>query len=142
MRSPSYPDPKADIGSHRFHISVYPHSGSYTAEKIYHTAMSVVHPCLLIENTELFGCMFSLSKNSSANIETVKLSDDNSAFILRISEAEGSTCRQTLTFGITVKSVTECLLNEEPVADVPLQNNSFEFTLHPNEIKSFIIKVR
>lgn len=142
LRSPAHPDPEADIGSHSFHISMYPHSGSYTAEKIYHTAMSVVHPCLLIENTELFGCMFSLSKNSSANIETVKLSDDNSAFILRISEAEGSTCRQTLTFGITVKSVTECLLNEEPVADVPLQNNSFEFILHPNEIKSFIIKVR
>lgn len=142
LRSPTYPDPEADMGKHTFHISVYPHSDSYTAKKIYHTAMSVVHHPLLIENAKLLGSMFSLQENSSAHIETVKLSEDNSAFILRISEAEGSTCRQTLTFGITVNSVTECLLNEEPVADMLLQNNSFEFVLRPNEIKSFIINIK
>lgn len=142
LRAPTYPDPTADRGRHDFHIAVYPHSSARSDNSVYHTAMSVIHPCRLMDQTAISGAMFTLSEPSGAQIETVKLSEDNAAFVLRISETEGSSSLQNVQLGVPVKSVTECLLNEEPIADVPLENNTFSFTLRPYQIKSFLLKVK
>ncbi len=144
LRSPTYPDPEADQGEHRFAYSLLPHSGRWGTETI-RQAYALNDPLRLYaaaapapEPTQepMNGPDNSLVAVDRPHvvIETVKQAEDGRGFIVRLYECMRQRAEVTLSCGVALAAVYQTNLLEEEEQKLAHTQNSVTFPIKPYQI--------
>jgi alpha-mannosidase len=136
LRSPMYPDPLADEGTHHFTYSVYPHRGDWTEGEVVAEAFALNSPLLVTLGQERPS--FLRAEGLSLGIGALKRAEDGEGLILRVYEPHGGRGTATLTFSRPWTVVPVNLL-EDPIAEpAGVQGEDARVTLdfRPFEVKS------
>jgi alpha-mannosidase len=142
LRSPTMPDPMADVGEHEFKYSLYPHSGSWSDETqreayllndpilVYKSKNAIRHPANPSSHLR------SLISTSSAGIilETVKRAEDGNGIIIRLYESQRKRGHVQLHAGFSLEAAWVTNLLEENQSAVSVENNSIQLYVRPYQI--------
>jgi alpha-mannosidase len=148
LRSPTMPDPMADVGQHRFKYSFYPHAGSWN-EATQREAYLLNDPILVYRSKferqssgKPIASLDSLISVSEPNvvIETVKRAEDGNGIILRLYESQRKRGQVQVRFGFAVESAWETNLLEENESKLSIENDSIQLTLRPYQIMTLRLK--
>lgn len=151
LRSPSWPNPEADKGSHEFTYAVYPHQGSWeeaqTVKRGYelNIPLQVVRANTKFSNNALmpsFGSFLNLSADNLILMTFKQAQNNPQEWILRCYESHGKTAELSLQsrWGLKLKEAVDLL--ERPVENIQsknIQSSSAQqnLTIHPWKIASF-----
>ncbi len=143
IKSGTYPNENADIGSHEFTYSIYPHSGRWQDAQTVQQAYNLNVPLVSLlqdknaarnplENNSLISC-----NRENCFVEVVKRAEDGNGLIVRMYENKNSQVKARITFGRPFKEAYECNLLEKN--EIILKSNEYEFEciFKPYEIKTF-----
>ncbi len=108
LRCPTWPDPQADLGQHRFSYGIYPHRQHWTVAKTPHQAWEFnqplvakilkpqenadVHPRTLPPQAQLFGW-----NADNVLLMALKQTQDQSGWLVRVYETHGETTNLEIT---------------------------------------------
>jgi alpha-mannosidase len=128
LRAPTYPDPTADRGSHRFSYAFTPF-GTGDLAKVIREGYRLNNPLL-----PATGSLPSVASTSDPAVilETIKPAEDGNGAVLRLYESLGHPATTALRTTLAHVSATETDLLERPIASADLER--LEFT--PFEIKT------
>ncbi|MEZ5180343.1 MAG: glycoside hydrolase family 38 C-terminal domain-containing protein [Acidimicrobiales bacterium] len=121
LRAPTWPDPVADRGHHRFAYAVLPHAGATSAGGVIEEAHAfnaplVVRPVGRTEGSLPGQGSVVAPDRRGVSISAIKAADDGDGTIVRLHECFGGARRVALTIpGAT--SVARVDLLEEPLAE-------------------------
>ncbi|MDR2634857.1 MAG: hypothetical protein LBC13_02630 [Clostridiales bacterium] len=124
LRSPNYPDPKADRGDHRFTFAVYPHAGDAVDSDLLRIGYEVNNPLILTDMTARISPIAEVTGDGII-WETVLTAPDGS-IALRIYEGKGRPSRASVKVKIPCEAVAETNMlfeNPKPIEDL----NAIEF---------------
>lgn len=148
LRSPTYPDPEADLGKHRFTYSLFPHPGDHLIGGVIKAGYELNVPLewVAIEPrtpSKAFPSELSFIHVDIPNVivETIKPAEDGAGIILRLYEAYGMANSAILNFAFPVRSVHLADMLERNIALLPSQNNGFEVSFRPFEIKTLRLEL-
>jgi len=148
LRSPTMPDPMADVGEHQFKYCLYPHSGPWN-EETQREAYLLNDPILVHQsNVEVrmserpFSSLQSLISSSSPNviIETIKRAEDGEGIIVRLYESQRKRGPVRLTTGFPVEAAWETNLLEENETALRVENDAIQLELKPYQIMTLRLK--
>ena len=155
LKSGVYPNPDADNGFHHFVYSLYPHMGDYRKGRVIEAAYDLNVPIRLYyancqKLREKAGQQYSLIRSDTEGVyaDTVKLSEDGKALIIRLYEGYGARKQVCCDLrDIQPVSVRECDLMENELQDVQEKdllgtNDRFSFEIRPFEIRTFRIGIK
>ncbi len=146
LRSPSMPDPQADLGKHEFRYSLLPHAGGWGIDTlreayalndpliIYQSAHNPRRP--MQESEYLPGESFLTVDADNVVIETIKQSEDGQGIIVRLYECMRRRQLITLRAGFSLQAVQRVNLLEETLENLGVKNREVSFTIKPYEIIS------
>ena len=150
LRSPRRPDPKADIGTHHFTYSIYPHSGNiYESDFIKQSYLLNRETLYTVKNSKnsstkkavhSFASIQSIDTIDSVIIENIKEAEDGNGVIIRLyeSKADSSNCELELANNYT--KATLCNLMEKNIEQLEIKNKKIFLSFRPFEIKSIRIE--
>jgi alpha-mannosidase len=141
LRSPTMPDPQADLGNHRFAYSLLPHEGAWSDSTVA-AAYALNDPIIAAgprrgdASSGQLAPGGSLVAVDSPNvvIETVKGAEDGRGFVVRLYESQRRRGPVTLTSGIPLARASRTNLLEEDESKLTLQGNTISMELRPYEI--------
>jgi alpha-mannosidase len=136
LRSPTHPDPVADLGPHTFTYSLLPHHDNWRAITI-PAAYKLNDPVLVIDNgSAVTGQMPPLVAVDQDHvvIETIKQAEDGYGLIVRLYECHRQRNTITLNTGFDLHSVTLTNLIEDGDQPVPFQGRQITLPIKPYEI--------
>ena len=159
LRSPTMPDPMADLGEHQFKYSFYPHVGSWN-EETQKEAYLLNDPIIVYRRTmghrqsttparaphlswrtvpggaSVVNGLSSMVSVSAPNviIETVKRAEDGDGIIVRLYESQRKRGAVNVRFGLAVGSAWETNLLEENETELRIENDSVILNLRPYQI--------
>lgn len=139
LRSPSYPDPDADRGSHTFRYALLPHCGSLTGSDTIEEALRFNFPPAALESVDHGQFVSPIAIDGrGVSLAALKKAEKEDCTIVRLAENRGrfSTCRLTLARDGQLIPCNLMEWNEEP----PLKGTSHELHFTPFEIKTFKIR--
>jgi alpha-mannosidase len=148
LRSPTMPDPMADVGEHQFKYSLYPHSGPWN-EETQREAYLLNDPILVHQSNvkvrmseRPFSNLKSLISSSSPNviIETIKRAEDGEGIIVRLYESQRKRGPVRLTTGFPVEAAWETNLLEENESALRVENDAIQLELTPYQIMTLRVK--
>jgi alpha-mannosidase len=135
LRAPKYPDPNADMGTHKVRYALMPHAGSFQDAGVIPAAYAFNVPLLLsvsraAPTTQSF---FELDADALV-LDTIKRAEDSDALIVRLYEAHGTRGVARLTSPLPFQSAALCNLLEEPEATLEWQDGGVAFAFRPFQI--------
>ena len=135
LRSPTTPDPQADLGEHRFAYSLLPHTGRWD-ERTVAAAYTLNDPIIVWEGAGRVREQFTLVSVDSPNvvIETVKRAEDGRGLILRLYESQRRRSPVTLTAGFPLAAAWRTNLLEENQEPLPCDGNRVTVYVKPYQI--------
>ena len=148
LRSPTLPDPDADLGSHEFCYALLPHDGSLAQ------AMPVVQAeaaRLNAEPLQFAGYLNTsiplriLSEN--VTLEVLKKAEKSPDMIIRLVERAGRQSRVSLLWENSISQVVECDLIEWNVIGEPLGSGTngsvqcAEMIFEPFAVRTFLLRL-
>ena len=141
LRSPAWPDPRADEGFHEFTYALYPHAGDWKAAETERRGFELNFPLIPVTTQLHQGVLpasYSLVQIEPGNVilTAVKKAEDSDALVFRFFEFEGKTGEARLRFPETASQAAQVNLMEKQDAPLSLQDGGKETTLtvHPYEI--------
>ena len=140
LRCPTYPNPEADKGGHKFTYSLYPHAGGCASSDVLQQAFELNNPMSAVEikanPSGTLPCEYSFVSVNRPNvvIDTVKKAEDGGAVIVRAYEAGNRRGEAVFTFGEKIKSAALCNLLEEETAALEVFDNKVRIAVKPFEI--------
>ncbi len=140
LRSPTWPDPLADRGRHRFAYALFPHLGSPTTGEVIAEAHAFNAPLrtLVIEGAgdgTLPSRHSLVSVDPSVVIAAVKAADDGDGTIVRLHEAFGGSRRATLRVeGVTAAERTDVLEVADGTGPLVVHDGAVDLDLRPFEL--------
>jgi alpha-mannosidase len=162
LRSPTMPDPMADLGEHQFKYSLYPHAGAWNEETQWEAYLlndpiviyqrkdeRHLHRTIGLANRVQVGKTSALSLPSlvavsSPNviIETVKYAEDGDGVIVRLYESQRKCGPVKVRFGRALESVWKTNLLEENESELSMENDSILLNLKPYQIVTLRVKFK
>lgn len=145
LRSPTYPDPHADEGFHRFTYSLYPHVGTWkeagTVRRGYELNYRLL-PAAVHSHQGSLPPVHSFVQLEPENVvlTAVKKAEDDDGLILRFYEFAGQETRVRLRLPPGATRAFETNLMEKEVSELQLQGAEVVVPTRPYEVKC--IKVR
>lgn len=141
LKSGTAPDHRGDNGVHRFDYALLPHQGPFSVDGVVRPAYEFNVPVAAIP-----GCSvpeMSLASVDAPNVivETVKWSQDGSALVLRLYEAEGARTSCNVSLGVKAVGAAESNMLEEQPTELPLAGGVLELDFRPFEIKTVRVEV-
>lgn len=141
LRSPTYPDPDADRGEHRFVYALYPHGGdledSDTIERAAALNMGVlVFPGALAPNKRARVWV----EGAGLSMEALKKAEKDPSLVVRIVETRGRESRGTLHAPGARYVITEVNLLEWEDGPAATLSGSMEIVLRPFEIRTYRLR--
>ena len=146
LKSGTYPNEGADIGSHDFTYSIYPHRGRWQEARTIEMAYDLNSPLLavLLPMEASMGKNFRWSMVSvdrpNCFIELMKEAEDGNGYILRLYENHNTRTDMKVSLGFETAFVEECDLLERPLRRVAAQGRTFTDFIKPYEIKTYRIR--
>ena len=139
LRTPTFPDPVADIANHEFTYSLYPHAGDHVDGGVMQASYELNYPLLISNISASSGPLpaeFSFVKLSKPEIvvETIKKSEDDNTVILRFFESSGKAIETEMSFSFTPKQVSLVNLMEEQIKALACKKNKLSLKFGPFEI--------
>lgn len=145
LKSPIWPDPEADRGSHHFTYAIYPHAGTWETAHSAHYARELTIPPILTNPTQsatrnASKCSQSFLQihNSNLILSAFKLAEDGSdELILRCYEAYGESAIANITHSLGAEGS-----NEPAIIDSAVRADLLERTVEsdrPPHIKPWQI---
>ena len=128
LRAPSYPDPNADRGHHRFTYALLPHAGGPTGGGVIEAAYDLNNPVLLATTGVHGGAapeqrsFFSVDA-PGVFVEAVKVAEDGDEVVVRLYEGFGGRCTARLRCRSPLRSAQLTDLLEREVAELPLTDD-------------------
>ena len=145
LKAPTYPDPTADQGKHKFNYSLYLHTGTFSVSDAVEQSYVVNNPPVAVEvsGNGTLPSEFSIVKSSMESfvIETVKEEEDGDGIIVRGYEAKNKKGKTKLTFGFDVKEAFIVNICEKELSSLTVKNNAVEIPVAPYEIITLKLKV-
>jgi Alpha-mannosidase len=143
IKSGIEPNPTTDQEEHYFTYSIYPHGGDWKEGNTALEAAKLNQPAYVCPGG-IVGSVSSFASVDKKNVmlETVKMAEDNSGIILRLYEYENALTKTLVSLEKDLLSVKECNLIEEEMGEIPVNDNSFQITMKPYEIKTFKVVFR
>ncbi|MHA6533874.1 alpha-mannosidase [Paenibacillus sp. BAC0078] len=145
LRAPKWPDVTADLGSHDFTYSLYPHEGDWRSAHTLRKAAELNHEIPVIAATMKTGQLPSTGALISFHgqhvvLDTVKPSEDGQGSILRLYESSGG--REAVKLGWKQPFSEVYLSNalEQQLEPVAHHQGEFELCFAPFEIKTIYMK--
>ncbi|MDD7986552.1 glycoside hydrolase family 38 C-terminal domain-containing protein [Lentisphaera marina] len=140
VKSGGHPDPRGDKGQHFMVYSLLPHEGQLSSENVIRPAYELNHPPVLLPIEHNYNDKFCEVSESNIIVESLKWADDESGYVLRIYEAEGSTTRCKAKFNFAGSAIHECNMLEDELSSLTSTNGQIELHFHPFEIKTIKVK--
>ncbi len=140
LRSPTWPDPDADRGRHRFRYSLYPHSGDWRQAMTVRRGYDFNYELLSMQLAPHEGKLppehsFVTVDNPNVVLTAMKKAEDSNALILRFYEWAGKTGVVRLSVPEGAASATLTNLMETPEGTpLPVTSNQVTVPVHPFEI--------
>jgi alpha-mannosidase len=138
LRSPTVPDPQADVGEHRFAYAVFPHHGGWREAGVVAEAARFETPLRWLPGTHEPRSFFSAA-DPNLVLDTVKRAEDSDALVLRLYEAHGARGSARLRVGIPFRGARRCNLLEDPGAELAVENDEIVVPYRPHEIISILL---
>ncbi len=145
LRSPTWPDPKADRGAQPFTYRLYPHPGSWKDALTIRRGYDFNYNLSAVQATTHTGAMqpqhsFVETQNDNVVLTAVKRSDDDRSLIVRLYEWAGKDSMVTLRIPAGAQSAESTNLMEQPdPARVFLIKDEVRVPVHPFEIATIRI---
>lgn len=163
LRAPKHPDPRADIGEHKFSYALLPFSGDLQSGKVIEEAYAFNVPIIVrdlnaLKNTAHSSAsgnqpaaadlpernsFFEVSREGVI-IDTVKPAEDGKGIIVRLYEALGARGKVNLQTILPFKKATLCDLLENELKHqeiaMPLQHGTLTLDVKPFEIVTLRLK--
>jgi alpha-mannosidase len=147
LRSPTMPDPMADLGEHHFQYSLYPHAGSWNEETqreayLLNDPIIVFQPTIDNRQPTMVNRLSLIVSVGAANviIETIKRAEDGEGIIVRLYESQRKRGPVQVRFGLAVESAWETNLLEENESELSVENDSILLKLRPYQIVTLRVK--
>jgi alpha-mannosidase len=148
LRSPTMPDPMADLGEHQFKYSLFPHAGPWD-EETQREAYLLNDPIVVYRRKEEsdkkpVARLESLVSTSSPNviIETVKRAEDGNGIIVRLYESQRKRGPVKLQVGFELEAAWETNLLEENQSAFDVKDNSIQLDLSPYQIMTLRLQTK
>lgn len=146
LRAPKWPDQTADIGTHKFVYSIFPHKGSWQQAKTVQQGYELNQPSVVVEgekqNTGMLPSSHSFInvEDNEVIVDTVKEAEDKQGLIVRVYEATGSRKNVVIHPNFRMSTVEETNLLEEKVIGYTSTEAVIKDTVKPYEIKTYRFK--
>ncbi|MBO5776171.1 MAG: hypothetical protein J6R35_02240 [Clostridia bacterium] len=134
LRSPVYPDPTCDRGSHTIRYAIYPHAGDYNEANTQSVAYNYNNAVYVTDYDVEIASQFN-SSDEHVKIETVKMAENGEGVVVRMYEDTGVARKASITTAFE-GTAYETNMIEEVIGEVDLNNLIFK----PFEIKTIVIK--
>ena len=138
LRSPTAPDPEADIGRHRFAYAVMPHSGGWREAGVVAEAACFETPLRWVSGAAAPHSWFAVD-DPNIVLDTVKRAEDSDALVLRLYEAHGGRGVAHVRVGLPFRSAELCNLLEDPGAELRVGDDQIELPYVPHQILSVLV---
>ena len=133
LRSPKFPDPTCDIGTHTFSYAIYPHKEKLEDSDVLARAYAFNYPLL---ETECDPFDFPVTVVGEGVVtETVKPSEDGSGIVLRLFESKGAETSADIRSDFECRAF-ECDMLENRSGECSLTG----LTFRPYEIKTILLE--
>jgi alpha-mannosidase len=139
LRSPTTPDPLADVGSHEFAYAVMPHVGGWREAGVVAEAARFEWPLRWAPGTAKPGSFFSVD-DPNLVLDTVKRAEDSDALVLRLYEAHGARGTARLRVDVPFTAAVRCNLLEDAGPALPVTGGEIELGYRPHEIISLLVR--
>ncbi len=141
LRSPVWPDPTADRGSHKIEYAIYSHAGSWNSGGTERQGYDFNYPLIAFEGTRHSGSLplsHSFFKLSPSNLilTVVKQSEDLNGWVLEWYNASGLDSHAELTLPRDPRKVVESNFLEQDGGTVHFQGNQIFLDTGKNSIKT------
>ena len=143
LRSTSNPDPKADIGEHKFAYSLLPHRGSWDGRTIA-AAYALNDPLIPVPGTKADPKPrlkpFLSCQSENIVIETIKHAEDGADIIVRLYESQRKRGFVTLEAGFQITRACQTNILEENRELLEIDQNQIRFFIKPYQIMTIRIQ--
>lgn len=137
LRSPNYPDPEADVGTHHFTYALFPHEGDLISGDVFKEATNLNQPPLLFNEKRTGRELFPWRlEGQGLSLEVVKKAEKENCHVLRIVETLGKRSNGKLHVKNARKVVATNLLEWEDGVSLPC-DGTVSLNLKPFEILTF-----
>jgi len=142
LKSAKDPNEAADREVHNFKYSLYPHQGDWKKADTVKEAYKLNQPLFnrVLEKQEgKLEDNYSFIELTDENVilEVVKKAEDSNDIIIRVYEAYNRRTNTSIKVNRDLSKVCECDLHESEIEELEINENEFEFTIKPYEIKTF-----
>lgn len=136
LKSAKYPDTEADMGSHEFTYSLYPHTGAVVQGGTIEQANQLNLPAQVVKGGfEELRRIVRVSTDG-VQIDAVKKAEDEECLIVRMHECRGGRHEVRLESEFPVKRIVPCNLLEHDCGEAT-EGSRVDFVIKPFEIKTF-----
>jgi alpha-mannosidase len=137
LRSPTWPDPVADRGRHRFCYALMPHPGDLQSAGVIEAAAAFNSPLRAVKLAPRPGlrpsrASFLRAEGLGVMLASVKKAEDSDDLVVRLYEAHGG--RRGLVLHAPITKAERCDLLERPLGPVGSGEGRLNLTLDPFEI--------
>jgi alpha-mannosidase len=141
LRSPEWPDPHADEGTHVFTYSMYPHAGSWKGAETVRQGYDLNYPLIFSQIEKHSGELkdrFSFVEAAAPNVvlTAVKKSEDNNEMVLRFYEWAGKETDVKIVLPAGAESASDADLMEKSTGALAVSGDSVTVHTKPYEIKT------
>ncbi|MCB9503851.1 MAG: alpha-mannosidase [Deferribacteres bacterium] len=143
LRSPTMPDPEADIGEHEFTYAFLPHNNALNNSDVYLEASQLNQPVSTLAGVD--GSMLEFPVKLDSNeviLEVLKKAEKSNDLVLRIYEPRGMHASAHLILSDVQTKVYETDLLENNECLLPVLNGKIHLKLRPFEITTLKIVLR
>jgi alpha-mannosidase len=140
LRAPTWPDPVADRGAHRFTYALFPHRGDVAEGRVVEEARELNQPLRLVREPRHPGVRPATASLVTVSgvplqVSAVKQADRSDGIVVRVVEVNGRRGRATLELWSRVVQAFRCDLLERDEAELPVTDNGrIELDVQPFEI--------
>ncbi|MDR3511686.1 MAG: glycoside hydrolase family 38 C-terminal domain-containing protein [Caulobacteraceae bacterium] len=136
VRGTQSPDPRADIGEHRFAYALYPHAGDWREAGVVAEAMRFNRPVLWAGGAvgPVLETPLASVDAPSVVIDTIKPAEDGDGWVVRLYESGGGHARARLRFGVPVRSAWLSNGLEDRLEALPQAAHGLDLDLRPFQI--------
>src|SRR5262249_49988128 len=136
LRSPTHPDPTADMGRHRFTYALMPHRGDFREAGVIAAAEDLNTPLRLVRGAFARGATRSVVEVDTPQVvvEAVKQAEDSDAVVVRLYEAWGGRCRARVRTTLPVSRAHLSDFLERERQEIPVRDGGLELNVEPFKV--------
>jgi alpha-mannosidase len=139
LRAPTFPDPEADQGAHRFAYALLPHAGGWREGGVVAEARRFNQPLVWVRGAAPARCLASVDDEGLV-LDTIKLAEDGDGLVLRLYEANGGRGVARVRLGVPFARAWFTNLLEDQGEPARLENDAIVVPYRPYEIVTLLVE--